>query len=356
MCGIFGIIFHRGMQQPTLRDAVGTMFSSMAVLSADRGVDSVGMATVFNNGSGLIYKEADDSYTVVRRRAWHRFREYLAPDLQVLIGHTRHATHGPKTLANAHPFEFRHRKLGMLFGAHNGVIRNSDKFGPAPAFLCDSANVLWALAQDPVSAWPSTLRALEGSFALAMARGRSVFLTRNAQSPCYLANLPEVNATAFASTQHTLYAAAALAGLKVHDVRELLTERLYEWQGPELSITFYGMSSYPHEVHSTVNGKDVITRPLAENVIRSHYWCAHCQRMSDYTAHRMVNGRAMCDGCFVKLEESDAMRAAFKAMEAQHIETLHELNGKLCSHGCLTEYCQTCTRTNQTVAAHYGDS
>ena len=52
----------------------------------------------------------------------------MPKDTDMFIGHTRYATHGKKTVANQHPFQY-----GKVVGAHNGVVHNyrevGEKFG-----------------------------------------------------------------------------------------------------------------------------------------------------------------------------------------------------------------------------------
>lgn len=124
MCGVFGWI---GNLQPDKRLVLSTL---LATYNVQRGDDSWGFAT----------RKGD---------RWERHRG-LGPATQViypmakchaLIGHTRFATHGSVTVANAHPFEVN----GMIL-AHNGCIYNAWDFYGTEEFEVDSELIINRLA------------------------------------------------------------------------------------------------------------------------------------------------------------------------------------------------------------------
>jgi len=106
MCGIVGYIGKSSSVTEALLDALGRL--------EYRGYDSAGVAVL--NGRGL----------QVRRRVGKLrvLAEALAQQPipgGVGIGHTRWATHGEPTEANAHPHADCHRRLAVV---HNGIIEN----------------------------------------------------------------------------------------------------------------------------------------------------------------------------------------------------------------------------------------
>jgi len=135
-----------------------------------RGYDSAGVAVLTQDGS------------LERRRAEGRIgaleAEISASPIDGVtgIGHTRWATHGPATTANAHPHH-----AGRVAVVHNGIIENfaslkaeliangasftSDTDTEVIAHLFDAA---LADAGDPVSAARAVMPRLEGAFALAI--------------------------------------------------------------------------------------------------------------------------------------------------------------------------------------------
>ena len=105
MCGIIGYIGKR-QASPILLDGLRRL--------EYRGYDSAGMA--LSNGHGL---------EVIRRAGRiENLRKAVAeinPRGEVGISHTRWATHGAPTDANAHPHKDESGKLAVV---HNGVIEN----------------------------------------------------------------------------------------------------------------------------------------------------------------------------------------------------------------------------------------
>lgn len=124
MCGIFG---YSAPASVVSRFQRGILASTLARLNDDRGGHSWGLL-----GSGK------------RGTVIHRGLGDLAPDIacaapyETLYAHTRWATHGGRTIANAHPFE-----VGQIIGAHNGVISNHSALNAdyGRAFAVDSMHL-----------------------------------------------------------------------------------------------------------------------------------------------------------------------------------------------------------------------
>jgi glutamine---fructose-6-phosphate transaminase (isomerizing) len=160
MCGIVGIL-GKGPVAEQLVDALKRL--------EYRGYDSAGVATVENGQLG-------------RRRAEGKLRnlEELLKRSPLHgstgIGHTRWATHGKPTEANAHPHATDHVAV-----VHNGIIENfrelkDELIAQGAVFTSDTDTEVIAhlISQemktnnDPVRAVYHALRRLKGAFALAM--------------------------------------------------------------------------------------------------------------------------------------------------------------------------------------------
>ena len=157
MCGILGIVGNRPVT-PRLIDGLKRL--------EYRGYDSAGIAVISagtlnrSRAKGkIVALEAEISHTPI--------------DGRIGIAHTRWATHGKPTVANAHP-----HIAGRVGVVHNGIIENyaelRKRFKNAQAFESETdteviAHIMNAelnAGLSPKEAFKQTLKQLDGAFAL----------------------------------------------------------------------------------------------------------------------------------------------------------------------------------------------
>jgi len=105
MCGIVGYLGKK--------DALGPVVDGLKALEY-RGYDSAGVAFLSQNG-GKVIKQ------VGRVEALDQLISSDGSSPHMAIGHTRWATHGAPTIANAHP---HYNQDKTIFVVHNGIIEN----------------------------------------------------------------------------------------------------------------------------------------------------------------------------------------------------------------------------------------
>ena len=111
MCGITAYLGKRKACQVVLE--------GLTILQ-NRGYDSAGIATINENNQIITTKSASQQTTCDSLK-YLTDSLYLHENNTIGIGHTRWATHGPKTDTNAHPHSDLTKRFSIV---HNGVIEN----------------------------------------------------------------------------------------------------------------------------------------------------------------------------------------------------------------------------------------
>lgn len=106
MCGIFGCVLKDERAAPIIYGALQRL--------EYRGYDSVGEATLFNNK--IFIKK--DKGTIAEVHKIHNLADLPGT---LGVGHTRWATHGAPSVANAHPHVDCEGQMALV---HNGIIEN----------------------------------------------------------------------------------------------------------------------------------------------------------------------------------------------------------------------------------------
>ena len=118
MCGLFGWMT-TGRPEDTRYDLLPMLTKAMAIISEERGKDSVGIAFMAQGATAPTVLKAMGPAHVGLRAMAEGLQAAYQPGTLWLMGHTRSATIGAVDTDNAHPF-----LMGNTLGAHNGHITN----------------------------------------------------------------------------------------------------------------------------------------------------------------------------------------------------------------------------------------
>jgi len=114
VCGIVGYVGPG--------DACGVLLEGLQILQ-NRGYDSVGMSTIGGGKELVTTKFASGAATNDAMDKLARAAPQAHKQHHIGIGHTRWATHGGKTDANAHPHTDEAGRVSLI---HNGIIGNAE--------------------------------------------------------------------------------------------------------------------------------------------------------------------------------------------------------------------------------------
>jgi len=109
MCGIIGYLGYS--------DSIKTIINGLTILQ-NRGYDSVGISYINQSDELNTIKFASDNTNDSLETLIQNTKDITS---HIGIGHTRWATHGGKTHANAHPHQDNKQRISLV---HNGIIEN----------------------------------------------------------------------------------------------------------------------------------------------------------------------------------------------------------------------------------------
>ncbi len=269
MCGIVGYIGNQ--------NAVPILIEGLSRLEY-RGYDSAGIAVLGPKGIGVFRKvgRVRDLETSLPRRAGGK----------VGIGHTRWATHGPATEANAHPQSSEDGRIAVV---HNGIIDNAAVLrerlaaqGVTFTSETDTEVIAHLVARSAAAtleqAVLDTLSRVTGTYAIAVIDERHpdrIVAARNG-SPLILG-----------VGDHEMFIASDLGALVRHT-----TSVVHLDDGELATVTASGFRTFSREEENTAKAPTSVDLDVADVELAEHQHYMHKEMLEQPSSvERMLRGR-----------------------------------------------------------------
>lgn len=206
MCGIVAVA-------GKITSKLDSVFKTLLVLDAVRGIDSTGIAAISRGGDGDILKQVGNPYELMDMP---KFGKLIGRMNRVLIGHNRYATQGIVSKANAHPFEFE-----SVIGVHNGTLTNKWKLDDASDFKVDSQNLYHHINKNGLE---HAINICEGAWSLVWwdKYEENINFLRNKERPMWIARTKDDSAIIAASESWMIDVACMREGV---EIKEILSTR-----------------------------------------------------------------------------------------------------------------------------------